>query len=140
MLKILVLIILIIAVILVVRRKRRRQINAMIGHHAPECETQAVNATNDEVAGLMSTEGDPLRFLFMKLYPAGKCVVCTSGDPRYRLLVQNALWEARSIYVDIDLEKFRERMQTLAVPEAVIEDYLSNIRLLDETSLQVEDA
>ena len=140
MLKILVLIILIIAVLLVVRRKRRRQTNAMIGHHAPGCETQTVNVSNDEVAGLMPTEGDPIRLLFMKLYPVGKCVVCTSGDPRYRLLVQNALWEARNIRVDIDLEKFRERMQTLAIPEAVIEDCLSNIRLLDETSLQVENA
>jgi hypothetical protein len=30
-------------------------------------------------------------------------------------------------------------MQALAIPEDVIEDYLSNIRLLDETSLQVEN-
>lgn len=139
MLKILVLIILIITVVLVVHRKRRRQTNAMIGYHAPECGVQEVNASNDEVAGLMPTEGDPLRLLFMKLYPVGKCVVCTSGDPRYRLLVQNALWEARNIRVDIDLNKFRVRMETLAVPEAVIEDYLSNIRLLDETILQVEN-
>lgn len=140
MLKIFVLIILILAVGFVVRRKLKKPVNAMTNHRASEYEVQAVNASSNEVVGLLPTEGDPLRFLFMKLYPAGKCVVCTSGDPRYKLLVQNALSEARNIRVDIDFDKFRERMQTLAVPEAVIEDYLSNIRLLDETSLQVENA
>jgi len=135
MLKILVLIILIIAGALLMSRKRKRQINAMADYRAPENG----NASSDEMVGLMPNEGDPLRFLFMKLYPAGKCVVCTTGDPRYKLLVQNALWEARNIHVDIDLEKFRGRMQALAIPEDVIEDYLSNIRLLDETSLQVEN-
>jgi hypothetical protein len=100
---------------------------------------QDAEASSD-LFDIKAEAGDPIRFLFMKLYPAGKCVVCTSGDPRFKMLVQNALWEARNIRVDIDLDKFRERMQTLAVPEAVIEDYLSNIRLLDETSLQVENA
>ena len=136
--KTLILIILIIAAAFVLYRKYGKRITATTGRNTAGQDEQAAAASDQERIGLASNDGDPLRFVFMKLYPAGKCAVSTSGDARYRVHVHDALFEARQIHVEIDRDKFRQRMQALAVPEDVIEDYVAAIRVLDEISLQLE--
>jgi len=120
MLKILLLTILATAVIPFILRKRKRQVTTMTDS--------------------LLTEEDQIRLVFLKLHPAGKSVICTSGDPRYKMLVQDALWKARDIRVDIDLDIFKQRLQELAVPENVIEEFVSTLRVMDDTCLQLENS
>lgn len=139
MLNTLVVIVIVIAGAVLAYKSYRRRITGIADQNAVGHEEKAVDTTNDKTGGSAPGEGDSARFVFMKLYPAGKCAVSTSGDDRYRVHVQDALREASRIQVEVDRDKFRHRMQTLAVPQDAIEEFVANIRVLDETSLQHEN-
>jgi hypothetical protein len=72
--------------------------------------------------------------VIVRLYAVGKIVLTTEGDPLYAADAADACDTCATIEPVIDKERFRKRLRERGVPLDVIEEFVGNLDLNDDST------